>query len=318
MKSLCDDKKSILFTLLGPICLQLGLTALLCRYACAIWPLTAAAFVGFFLIWKWEKRGFFAAVFVLIAAMIALSSKEELFWLFLFCSSVALSWFLLLLGHREFAFRMAEKIQAFEQLTTASEILQTQLHQMRAQNTGLHVKIDEEVKEKENYKQKIQQMLFELTSCQNKEKELERALEEAKIRLFKYKYEQENSKEAKASEVMRAQFAQLREQFEEKSETLHQTRKQLFAMESELLALQKQIQEQAVGFTQEEELLFEMLKQMQDECQGLEKQILVLEQLVSFLLTPKKRPVRTRVQSSTVQEDLFLLNSLAVHPKQEI
>lgn len=81
---------------------------------------------------------------------------------------------------------------------------------------------------------------------------------------------------------------QLREQFEEKSMILDQTRRRLFVIEGHLHALKHQSAMEKLDRHAEEENVIEMLGKMIDENGRLEKEIQLLEIIVSNNLNPPK------------------------------
>jgi chromosome segregation ATPase len=83
-------------------------------------------------------------------------------------------------------------------------------------------------------------------------------------------------------------YRQLREQFDEKSETLHQTRKELFEVEGKLITLQKESEQKIFDFPPDEFSLFEQFKEIEEERDHLESEIKDLQDLVSVLLLRKK------------------------------
>lgn len=93
-------------------------------------------------------------------------------------------------------------------------------------------------------------------------------------------------------------FHQLRAQFDEKSEVLNQTRKDLFLKENELLALHKEMQERALEDTQ---AIIIQAKQIQT----LEEEVLVLEEIITEHITPKKKAGgRPRKKAQEVEDIL--------------
>ena len=73
-------------------------------------------------------------------------------------------------------------------------------------------------------------------------------------------------------------YKRLRHQLEEKTETLHQARVELFHLEGKLIALQKESEHALLDSNQIEARLIEHLKECEEECQDLEAQL-------SFLLS---------------------------------
>ena len=82
-------------------------------------------------------------------------------------------------------------------------------------------------------------------------------------------------------------MALLREQFEEKSDALDQTRKDLFKVENDFLGLQKAWEEKNLEPSEEAIALAEDLKTMEDQCIEMENQVIFLQDFISTLLVPK-------------------------------
>ncbi|MBS0628864.1 MAG: hypothetical protein JSS30_01410 [Verrucomicrobia bacterium] len=89
------------------------------------------------------------------------------------------------------------------------------------------------------------------------------------------------------------QHAQLREQFEEKSVVLDQTRRRLFEAEGALLSLKKERGFELLSQNEEIETLFAALDELIKENEALEQEIKALEGLVSLKASaPKKTQKR--------------------------
>lgn len=95
------------------------------------------------------------------------------------------------------------------------------------------------------------------------------------------------------------QHQQLRGQFEEKSLILDQTRRRLFTLEGELIALKK---EKELNDDEELTCLIESLQQSGEERQALEQETALLESLVAS--SPKKAP--SKATKKTVDQMLEL------------
>jgi hypothetical protein len=97
---------------------------------------------------------------------------------------------------------------------------------------------------------------------------------------------------------------QLRLQFEEKSEILHETRKSLFLVENEFLALQRENQESFFTDSAEEIALMHQLSETENTCAALEAEIATLHSVVATLIAPKKTPKRKKEE--LLQTSLFV------------
>ena len=98
-------------------------------------------------------------------------------------------------------------------------------------------------------------------------------------------------------ETLQFQFALLREQFEEKSQILDQTRKELFKVENDYLALQKAFEEKTLEPSEEILAVLNDLQVLEKECAQKEEVIASLQDFVSSLLSPKKRSPRSSKKS---------------------
>ncbi len=340
--------KFFLLSLLGPLCLLLGLFSLLLKYAQPLWPISAAAFLGFIFTWKWKKSGFALSFLLLGCALWGVYQSQGLLWPSLLSSSIALSWLLLLLGHQEMLLKIREReetmavlkennaallcdLERIEKLASrdqnemaaAIEHLKSQIPILQAQLSSLQSQIEKEEKEKENWKNKHEELSVEVSSYQRKEKAFQHALEDAQNQFLKWKYEtakeaekpaptilpqEEDLTEEKSYQMLQTQHVQLKEQFEEKSEVLHQTRRELFLLESQFLTQQKQTEESACSFSGDDAAYMDYIQRMQEDYLDLESQVLALQEFVSVLLQPKKSAApRKRKTTKGAQEDLFLM-----------
>lgn len=136
-----------------------------------------------------------------------------------------------------------------------------------------------------------------LSHLQDKNRQLSEQLDAQKRSAAQQSEEAQSDKQLT---LLRASLIQLRKQFEEKSEVLHQTRKQLFIVEGELLALQKEQSEQECA---EENAYLRHIQQCEEECTALEQDVLHLHDLVSALLAQKPKGDRARKKES--EEELF-------------
>lgn len=288
-------KHFLLISVLGPICLLLGLTCVLLKYAPLLWPIIATACAGFFLTLKWKKAGFIFSSILLISLLFGSLRAQDPMWSLLLSTSVVLGWLLVLLGHREVRFWI--------------ENTENKCHILKEQNTSLLVQLQ---KGKENARLKHEQLVLEISHFQRKEKAFQHALEEAQVKYAKPS--QLESQKEESEEMLKAisdiRYKQLKEQFEEKSEILYQTRKQLFTMESQFLLLQRQSEEMNCDPSQEDVFLFDHMKQIQEENEQLELHISALQECISTLLNPKKSN-RPKKQKKDIQRQEDLFNSLS-------
>lgn len=91
-------------------------------------------------------------------------------------------------------------------------------------------------------------------------------------------------------------YKQLRMQFDEKSQVLGDARRELFAVENQLLTARKQEEDLAHDENEEQKILISQLQELGEECQDLEEQVTFLQDIVSSLQEKKKitRPKKSK------------------------
>jgi chromosome segregation ATPase len=182
-------------------------------------------------------------------------------------------------------------------------------------------------KEREKFHERCETLSQDIFAYQRKEIAFQHALEDAQSQLLKWKnqhlvepgkeskpvstniipQEENDPQEKTRLEHVQRQYALLREQFDEKSETLDQARKDLFRVENELLALQKTHQEKALEIPDEDKYLMQDLKRVEEECADLEIQVQALQEFICALLVPKKRTTRSRKSLEDQERLPFLI-----------
>ena len=98
---------------------------------------------------------------------------------------------------------------------------------------------------------------------------------------------------------------ELKKQFEEKSQALEQARTRLFSVESQLLAAQKDQEEQSRQLNPSESTLIHQLKQTEEEKKKLETELASLQQIVSELSLTKAKTTRKKVIKESESQDLL-------------
>jgi hypothetical protein len=100
-------------------------------------------------------------------------------------------------------------------------------------------------------------------------------------------------------------YRELKKQFEEKSQALEQARTRLFSVESQLLAAQKDQEEQSRQLNPSESTLIHQLKQTEEEKKKLETELASLQQIVSELSLTKIKTTRKKAVKETESQDLL-------------
>ena len=104
-------------------------------------------------------------------------------------------------------------------------------------------------------------------------------------------------------------YRELKKQFEEKSQALEQTRSRLYRVENEVLALQKEKEEQTRNVNPAEATLIDQLKQTEEEKKKLETELVSLQQIVSELSLLKTKPSKKKTSAPKVSVDLLGLDN---------
>ncbi len=168
--------------------------------------------------------------------------------------------------------------QELAQLKASQEsAFQEKLAQLKAKQENI---LQEELTQlKATQENVLQEELAQLKATQ------ERVLQEKQAQL---KVEQEEASQPPSADQRKLEgmLKQLRMQFDEKSHILSQTRKDLFATESKLLALKHEQELRALSPERDGEKCYETaLNDLVDEVRSLEEERTMLEELVSHVLS---------------------------------
>lgn len=117
--------------------------------------------------------------------------------------------------------------------------------------------------------------------------------QETEIKNLKDILDNFSEEEAVVDPQLERDFKQLKKQFDEKTEVLNQTRKDLFQLEGRLLAFQKEREDKETEINPAEVVLSNHLKEVEEECKGLEVEVAHLQEFISKLLA-KKTPGRKK------------------------
>jgi len=109
-----------------------------------------------------------------------------------------------------------------------------------------------------------------------------------------------------AQQRLQNDLQQVKKQFLEKSETLDQTRKDLFKLEGQCLALQKEREFHEIEIHPSDEMLSFALKEMHEEAKVLEDEVESLQEIISKLLVKKKAAPRKKKEPKKKKPSLDL------------
>ena len=183
-----------------------------------------------------------------------------------------------------------QKAQKDLEAANLKDVLGETQHLYRRKVDQLEEAIVSIEKQQEELHQGYEELFGEANSTKNHltsyQTSLDDALEELRTLRQMHYLEQERGK--RTPKDLLSQHKQLREQFEEKSLILDQTRRRLFMIEGHLIALKKQQALEKLDSNSEEEVLVSTIKALDEENKHLEKEISKLEELVATSFKPTR------------------------------
>ncbi len=294
---------------LGPLFLLGAAAAIFLQFHLWDCLLFSLSFVGIFCIRRWEGWGFLCACGLLAACEASLAYAGEGSVVLPLC--IACSWWLTLIGHKS----------GIALLRTDEEVrnaLETQISEMTAQRRVEQSKSRQEI---DRLTEQLNAARVENGELLNKMAEqsetitrLLKSEADAQIKLAAAQYHyvvlQNTSviEENVEDKMLPFQHALLREQFEEKSDVLDKTRRDLFLTETELFALKK---ERELQGCESPDLEFEKMAQalcaMQEHAETLEDLITLLTASEKEAVKKVRKPRKLKSQETEEQGLPFLL-----------
>jgi len=302
---------------LGPALLLAAFAALFLKTSSIYWSFPLIGAVGYLSILFLRKTGFFFSLLLLSASLFLFKTPSLSFSLFL-ALSISLSWWLIL-SFEERRLSLEKNLLSLEEQKSAWEQEQKEAKNSYATLSHEIRSLREQKGAWELAKREVASLRTEITVAKIDEKkfqercvELEKqlverasALEQANRETVQLKEELAAAKakseekpeptlipleETEDEKPLQYLYANLREQFEEKSVALDAARKELFHIENRLLGIQKEKEEDLAENSEEEKLLLTALKKVED----LEGEVTALQEIVTILTTPKKRTTRAK------------------------
>lgn len=321
---------------IGPIFLMLALSVLLGRVTGDFFPLIALASVGLMCTWAGGNRGFFVSCLTLLALTFwKRAFVLEHLWCAVFLGSVLCSWIIVLVGKKQIRAQKTEDENAqlaMEQERSVHAALQEKYDALYAYAHGnenphaqalsqtqstLKQALDE-LGQVQEYAQGLKQetqlwiarcesLTDEISQLEAREKHssppVSASVASTQRIISQHSFEEEGELVPKELVHLQMTYRQLQEQFQEKSDVLTQSRKELFNKEGELLLLQKEQQEQVASLLQSDVQFQRYLDLLEQERCQFEQHIEHLEQIVSSLSVPKKtaRPRAAKTLKKTIK-----------------
>ncbi len=328
----------------GPLFLFATFALILFRASWETWPFVLLSSIGLLASVLFKRPGFYLSFFSL-AALAAFRYKTliEQPWCALFLAATALSWGIVLLGQEEIFQWIESENQEKEDRELSVRRLQEMVNlahvqiekepkgssdEFMAALASRNAAIESQnraYEEIEKLRQGIDILNEKIAGYQRKEKAFQTALEDAQKQVIKYKYaeplktkevvnpivSQESDEERRGPlppqgvRQLEHQYILLKEQFEDKSEALGQARKELFRLEGEIVLFH--MQEQEKGFGRDEEVAYQV-QALIEQCEDLEVQVILLEEIISSLNAEKKavkpRKSKARAKKGSLPEML--------------
>jgi hypothetical protein len=291
----------------GPLLLLAAFAIMLFKFAPHYLPLTITAFLGYATIRLFAKTGLILSCIALASVWIFhLRNSPEYFWAVTLSLSILCAWLLIYLGDQDkksaakktenLIKALEDQIQDLKKSLRQEKDLSRLADQKHIKTAELEKRLSEEILARE---QKTVEMQGLLEERQTQTAELERLLSEEILAheqknievqgLLEQLEQLKNLPASMEAEEIRYSHALLREQFEEKSQILDETRKELFHVENTHLALRKAWEEKEWEPSEEYPAFASSLKKAEEEALQLKEHADLLEGLVSTLLLPKKR-----------------------------
>jgi hypothetical protein len=281
----------------GPLLLLAAFAIMLFKFAPHYLPLTITAFLGYATIRLFAKTGLVLSCIALGCVWIFhLRLSSEYFWAATLSGSILCAWLLIYFGDQDKKLAaektenliktLEDQIQELKKSLRLEKDLAKIADQSQAKAADLERRLSEEIKDLTKLSDQNQAKATELEKRLSEEV---LAREQKTIEVQALLEQLNNAPPAVEAEEIRYSHALLREQFEEKSQILDETRKELFQVENAYLALQKAWDEKQWEPSEEYPTFVSSLKKAEEEALQLKEHIDLLEGLVSTLLLPKKR-----------------------------
>lgn len=154
----------------------------------------------------------------------------------------------------------------------------------------------------EGYQKDLKAKEFEISSLSMQLEEFKEEKKQIDYQLEEIKADKALAEETKEQAIYwETLYKQLRSQFDEKTQVLNETRKELFSLENNLLTSQKKEQERSLEEDADQRRLIEHLEILTSECQDLEEQVFFLQDIISSL---QEKKTNLKVKKSKADKEL--------------
>jgi len=236
---------------------------------------------------------------------------EGIFWLFGVALATVLACLITYLAFQEIAAQKQDLRQLIDKKEKETQDLRAVLDETHLLYREKVAKMEDAICECEKRQvaelEQRQSLEAELTHYKAKARSFEISLEEAlnELRNLAKVHYLEQEKQQQIPPNLVKQHQQLRQQFEEKSLVLDQTRRRLFETEGFLLALKKERGLELLSQNEEQQTLFKHIEELLQENGQLEAEVKALEGLISVLSKPTTAPKKTQKKLEEMLEFQF-------------
>jgi len=332
---------------IGLVLLIFSFAITLLKFVRPLWPLLSIAVIGMVLSLTIRKWGLILSLLPLGAFFLFPHLLPiDFFWQGGLSCSIALSWLVIAFGKEEAIQKqicalslqrqktedLKERASQFAEQLKASQTASLQREKDSAkaiecielERADLQEKLAKTLQRMEKLQEQIEQIALleqNKSGYERKIAGLQSALEASQKELLQIKFSSATAQDPSENEQsFETLYKLLREQFDEKSEVLHQTRKQLFTVESQLLSLQKECEVLSCDQKVEDVVVAGDLRRVDEECRDLETEVQQLQEIISEISKQKKVVRARKPKVRNAQDDslpLLLQGMMDAHKLQE-
>lgn len=288
-------------SIFGPAFVLVSLSLLALKGSTLFPGLSMAAFLGLLLCWKWEMKGFALALaaFAVIVLYQWTQSALPTVWESGLMMSLTIAFFITTLARGE----IEEVLQAYSEMQNLKnqhdkDLLEarakyqertSEMHRLQEQVTAseAHLKklIGEQETQVSDLNDQLEKLVDKLHQLESEKEKLKQEIEKAVEAKKQTQTERSALPEAASDKDfarLQGMYRQLREQFDEKSEILDATRRELFAVQEEVNRLEMLYNEEIWYDGQGTLRAFEsLIVGLEEKCRQQEEEIDALQEFIT-------------------------------------
>ena len=286
----------------GPAFVLVGLSLLALKGSTLFPGLALTAFLGLLLCWKWEMKGFALALAAFACTVLYQWTQSALptLWESGLMMSLTIAFFITTLARGE----IEEVLQAYSEMQNLKNQhdkdlldVQTKYHertaemhrlqeQIAANEAQLKKLIGEQATQVSDLTDQLEKLIDKLHQVESEKEKLKQEIEKAEEAKKQAKGERSALPEAASTDKdfarLQGMYRQLREQFDEKSDILDATRRELFAVQEEVNRLEMLYNEEIWYDGQGTLRAFEsLIVGLEERCRQQEAEIDALQEFIT-------------------------------------